>query len=193
MRVRGGRVVGAPWAVGNLGGGGEVAHTARGGRGQGLETLPVVIQQGLLGAFVESDGGGSVGVQGLQRTAMGYLDVGEYSGHSHYRLPHLVLLCRMIFGPDLPLDRFVFVVRVLLLVVSPQFLSLLDERLPLRLRETPPTLAELLGDLSVLDIRILTNHFLPLVVGKHHERVHRSLDVAVGGTLEREKYQYHYS
>ena len=124
---------------------------------------------------------------------MGYLNVGEDSGHPNYRLPDLVLLCRMIFGSNFPLYRFVFIIGVLLLVVSPQFLSLLDERFPLGLREAPPALAELLGDLGVLDIRILTNHFLPLVVGEHHECVHRSLDMAVRGTLEREKYQYHYN
>ena len=178
LGVRGGRVVGTAGAVGHLGRGGQVTGRG-GGRGQGLETLPVVVQQGLLRTFIKSYGGGSVGVQALQGTAMGYLNVGEDSGHPNHRLPDLVLLCRMVFGSNLPLDRFVFIVRILLLVVSPQFLRLLDERFPLRLREAPPALAELLGDLSVLDVRILTNHFLPLVVGKHHECVHRSLDVAV--------------
>ena len=195
VRVRGGRVVGTARTVGNLGRGGEVTARPRtGGRSQErLETLLVVIHQGLLGAFIQRDGGGPVGVQRLERTTMGDLNVGEDPRHPNYRLPDLVLLGRMIFGSNFPLNRFVFIIRILLLVVSPQFLRLLDERFPLGLREAPPALAELLGDLSVLDVRILTNHFLPLVVGKHHECVHRSLDVAVRGALEREKYQYHYS
>ena len=181
VRVRGSRVVDTAGAVGDLGRGGQITHTTRGARrGQeGLETLLIVIHQGLFGGFIQSDGCGSVWVQGLERPSMGYLNVGEYSGHPNYRLPDLVLLCRVIFCSNFPLGRFVFIVGILLLVVAPQFLRLLDERFPLGLREAPPALAEFLGDLSVLDIRILTNHFLPLVVGKHHERVHRSLDVTV--------------
>ena len=90
----------------------------------------------------------------------------------------------MIFCSAFSLGRFIFVIWILFLVISPQFLRLLDERLPLGLGETPPALAELLGDLSVLNLWLLTNHFLALMVRKHHEGVHRSLDVAVGRTLE---------
>ena len=58
VRVRGGRVVDTARAVGNLGWGGQVTDTARGGRRsqEGLETLLIVIQQGQLGAAIQSDG-----------------------------------------------------------------------------------------------------------------------------------------
>lgn len=50
-------------------------------------------------------------------------------------------------------------------------------RLTLLLRQSLPALAQPLGDLGVVHVRLDLADLAPLNLRPHHERVHRSLDV----------------
>ena len=55
--------------------------------------------------------------------------------------------------------------------------SLLHKRPPLLLRKIVPSSPQLLRDGGVVDGWVVRDHPPPLVVGEHHERIHRALDV----------------
>ena len=54
---------------------------------------------------------------------------------------------------------------------------LIHKRLSLLLRKIVPSSPQLLRDGGVVDGWVVCDHPPPLVVGEHHERIHRSLDV----------------
>ena len=56
-----------------------------------------------------------------------------------------------------------------------QSFSLLDERLSLLFCQGSPLLTKILGDLSIVSIRILVDDLSSLQLGPDHEGVHRSL------------------
>ena len=57
----------------------------------------------------------------------------------------------------------------------PEPIGLLDVGQLLGVRHLLPAAAEPLGDLSVVNVRLLLHDSPPLVVREHHERVHRPL------------------
>ena len=64
-------------------------------------------------------------------------------------------------------------------VELPEPLGLVNVLLLLAVRERAPLLAEVLGDLRVVGVRVLLDDFPPLQLGPAHEGVHRTLHVVL--------------